>query len=63
MLPVKRVQRAMHRWFAWGATMMFFKFQLAARSSEPANCLDSRICAAGPCVVAFVESFCLHVDS
>ena len=34
MLPLKRVQRAMHMWFAWGATMIFFKFQLAARTRK-----------------------------
>eukprot|EP00966_Prymnesium_polylepis_P128586 2974271-Prymnesium_polylepis.1 len=52
--------RAMRHWFAWGATIVFFKFFLR---SEPANCLDSCICAAGQCVVAVVESFADHVDS
>ena len=30
MFSLKKVQRAMHRWFAWGATIIFFKFCLVA---------------------------------
>ena len=40
MFSVKRVQKAMHRWFAWGATIVFFKFCLAVRTWPRRNFLE-----------------------
>ena len=34
MFSVKRVQMAMHMSFAWGATMIFSKFQLAGQPPQ-----------------------------
>ena len=45
-----------------GSNDSFLHF-LSCRQNPQTDCLDSRICATGRCVVTVVESFADHVDS